>query len=132
MSSRHREEILKLARENVQLLVNNIFSQETRREAHAILAVLPDASTRLPREKKVRVEVFPFEPARTAAAQIPKPKPPTRWEKFAMLKGIQNRKRSRMVYDEAHDEYRPRWGYKRANNKEFGIIELNANDGALS
>lgn len=32
--------------------------------------------------------------------QIPKPKAPTRWEQYAKLKGIQNKKKSRMVWDE--------------------------------
>ena len=36
--------------------------------------------------------------------QVPKPKPLTRWEKFAKLKGIQNRKQSRKVFDEATGE----------------------------
>ena len=43
--------------------------------------------------------------------QAPKPKPPTRWEEFAAMKGIQNRKRSRMVFDELSQEYKPRYGY---------------------
>ena len=48
--------------------------------------------------------------------QVPKPKPLTRWEKFAKLKGIQNRKQSRKVFDEATGEWVPRWGYKGAND----------------
>ncbi len=33
-------------------------------------------------------------------SQIPKPKPPTKWDVFAKQKGIKNQKRSRMVFDE--------------------------------
>lgn len=75
---------------------------------------------------------------------VPQPKPLTRWEEFAkrkvgplrllsllhpttalsilrvtllFLKGIKKVKKSIMVYDEASGEYKPRWGYKRANNE---------------
>ena len=34
------------------------------------------------------------------ALQIPKAKPPTKWEQYARLKGIQKRKKGRMVWDE--------------------------------
>ena len=36
-------------------------------------------------------------------SQLPKPKPPTRWEAYAKLKGIQNRKKERMVWDKTHN-----------------------------
>jgi regulator of ribosome biosynthesis len=49
---------------------------------------------------------------------LPKAKPETRWERFAKAKGIQQTKRSRMVFDEAAQEYKPRFGYKRANDVE--------------
>jgi len=49
---------------------------------------LPPPRFRLPREKK-----------------IPEAKSQTKWEKFAESKGIQKRKRSRMVFDEDKDEY---------------------------
>lgn len=51
---------------------------------------------------------------------LPKDKPLTRWEKFAKTKGILNRKRDRMVYDEESGEYKPRWGYK---PKEAGKVD---------
>lgn len=47
--------------------------------------------------------------------KVPKPKPLTRWEKFAKAKGIKNKKRDRMVFDEESGEYRPRYGYKGIN-----------------
>lgn len=48
--------------------------------------------------------------------KVPKEKEPTKWEKFAKIKGITKKKKSRLVYDEEKKEYLPRWGYKRANN----------------
>ena len=48
----------------------------------------------------------------------------TKWEKFAREKGIQNKKKSRMVWDETRQEWAPRWGYKRANDDNIGIVEL--------
>ena len=38
------------------------------------------------------------------------PKPPTKWEKYKMEKGITQRKRSRMVYSEEVGDWVPRWG----------------------
>jgi regulator of ribosome biosynthesis len=38
------------------------------------------------------------------------------------LKGIEKKKKSRMVFDEEKDEYAPRWGYKRANNESENVI----------
>jgi regulator of ribosome biosynthesis len=60
------------------------------------------------------------------AAKVPEPKPETTWEKFAKEKGITKKKRERMVYDENNEEYRPRFGYKRANSgiDEIPIVEV--------
>ena len=44
------------------------------------------------------------------ALPIPKQKPLTRWEKYMKEKGIQKRKRSRMVYSELAGDWVPRWG----------------------
>ena len=41
---------------------------------------------------------------------VPIPKPPTKWEKYKMEKGITQRKRSRMVYSEEVGDWIPRWG----------------------
>lgn len=73
--------------------------------------MLPEGTTRLPREKR-----------------IPEPKAETKWEKFAKEKGILKRKRERMVWDETFQEWRPSWGYKRANNGDLdmGIVEVKA------
>eukprot|EP00128_Syssomonas_multiformis_P002261 Colp12_sorted_trinity150504_noHs@444 len=89
-----------LTRDNVQLLFNEIWKLPIEVKQDAVVATLPAPTTRLPREK----------PA-------PKPKAKTRWEKFAELKGIKKEKRSKMVYDEEAGEYKPRYGYKRANDE---------------
>ena len=41
---------------------------------------------------------------------IPIQKPPTKWEKYKMDKGITQRKRGRMVYSEEVGDWVPRWG----------------------
>jgi regulator of ribosome biosynthesis len=64
--------------------------------------------------------------------QIPKEKPLTRWEKYAKLKGIKKQKKERMVWDEEAQEFRPRWGYKRANSiKDQWLVEAKPGDGTF-
>ncbi|XP_078691094.1 ribosome biogenesis regulatory protein homolog isoform X2 [Branchiostoma floridae x Branchiostoma belcheri] len=99
------------ARDNTQLLFNAIWKLPTERVEEAICVKLPETTTVLPREKP-----------------IPKAKPPTRWEQYALLKGIQKRKKGRMVWDEESKEWRPRWGYKRANDEtKDWVIEVPGN-----
>lgn len=52
--------------------------------------------------------------------QIPAPKPPTKWEKFAAQKGITPKARNEgnMVFDEASGEWVKKWGYKGQNKQE--------------
>ncbi|KAM4705780.1 ribosome biogenesis regulatory protein homolog [Rhinophrynus dorsalis] len=96
----NKEDFLRdLARDNTQLLINQLWTLPTERVQEAVVAQLPDPSTRLPREKPV-----------------PKPRAPTRWEEFAKLKGIQKKKKTNLVWDEVHKEWRRRWGYKRAKD----------------
>lgn len=90
------------ARDGVQSLINKIFALPITRDAeYGPLAALPKISTRLPREKS-----------------LPKPKPMTKWEKFAKQKGINNTKRDKLMFDEATQTWVPRWGFKGAN-KDF-------------
>uniref|UniRef100_A0A3B1IUZ6 Ribosome biogenesis regulatory protein n=1 Tax=Astyanax mexicanus TaxID=7994 RepID=A0A3B1IUZ6_ASTMX len=107
--SQDREELLRaLARDNVQLLVNEIWKLPAERTDDVLVVKLPEASTKLPREKP-----------------LPKVRPPTKWEQFAKLKGIQKKKKTNLVWDEVHKEWRRRWGYKRAKDdtKEW-LIEV--------
>jgi regulator of ribosome biosynthesis len=99
------------ARASVQLLVSRLFALPSEPAEHGRLAELPAVTTVLPREKPV-----------------PKPKPPTRWEKFAKEKGIQKKKKERMVYDDQAKEWRPNWGYKRANEDHTPILEAAKGD----
>ncbi|XP_042317164.1 ribosome biogenesis regulatory protein homolog [Sceloporus undulatus] len=101
---KERESLLRsLARDNAQLLVAQLWALPSERaEAGAgpVVARLPEPSTKLPREKP-----------------LPKPRPPTRWEQFARLKGIRPTRKKRggsLVWDEGAKEWRRRWGYKRA------------------
>lgn len=97
-----------LARDNTQLLINEIWKQPSERVQEAIVVQLPDPATPLPREKPP-----------------PKPRPPTKWEEFAKLKGIQKKKKTNLVWDETAKEWRRRWGYKRANdNTKDWLIEV--------
>ncbi|XP_068160215.1 ribosome biogenesis regulatory protein homolog [Antennarius striatus] len=100
-----------LARENAQLLINEIWKQPSERVEEAIVVKLPEPATPLPREKPP-----------------PKAKPPTKWEEFAKLKGIQKKKKTNLVWDENAKEWRRRWGYKRAKDdtKEW-LIEVPEN-----
>lgn len=107
-----KEDFLRaLARDNTQLLINEIWKLQTERVGDAVVATLPEPTTPLPREKPP-----------------PKPKAPTKWEQFAKLKGIQKKKKTNLVWDETAKEWRRRWGYKRAKDdtKEW-MIEVPGN-----
>lgn len=121
-SNASRESHIKsLTRDNVQLLVNQILSLPIKtttestggsnnQGATVALLQLPDPTSELPREKP-----------------LPKPKEPTKWEKFAAKKGIQPKaKTSKMVYDEASGEWVPKWGYKGKNKSidDQWLVEL--------
>lgn len=50
---------------------------------------------------------------------LPKPKPLTAWEKFAMKKGIDiHKKKDRKVFDEERQKWRDRWGKRAREEKE--------------
>lgn len=58
---------------------------------------------------------YPFLPREKP---LPKPKPETKWEKFAKRKGIANTKKDKLVWDDETKEWVPKWGYKGKNKKE--------------
>lgn len=88
------------ARIGVQMLIAKLFSLPSEPSDVGPVATLPkEETTAVPREKP-----------------LPKPRAETKWEKFAKEKGIQNKKSQRMVWDDEQKEYRPNWGYKRAND----------------
>ena len=90
------QQMLEKATNSVQFLVGRFFALPSEPTEGGRMVHLPPAVTVLPREKP-----------------IPKPKPLTRWEKFAKEKGIAKKKKDLMVYDEQSKEWKPRFGYKR-------------------
>lgn len=103
------------ARDGVQLLVSALFSLPTLSSPEGPLAQLPSPMTQLPRAKP-----------------LPKPKPPTKWERFARAKGIQSRQRDRKTWDEEGQAWVARWGWKGKNKAEESqwLHEVPANAGA--
>lgn len=84
---------LDVATRMAQSLVNRLFALPSTNIAGGRLATLPDPLMALPREKP-----------------LPKPRPQTKWEKFAQKKGIVKKKRSKLAYDETSGEWRRRCG----------------------
>ncbi|KAK4535736.1 hypothetical protein CDCA_CDCA06G1761 [Cyanidium caldarium] len=87
----------------VQSLVDALFqlpvdAEATGRAGHGRVVRLPPPQQRLPREKPLPELDAPL----------------TKWERFAREKGIQKRKRERMVWDAERGEWRPRHGGGRA------------------
>ncbi|CAN7007278.1 unnamed protein product [Brassica rapa subsp. trilocularis] len=61
--------------------------------------------------------------------QLARLKPPTKWEEFALKKGIQKRKKDKIVYDENIDQFKRRHGYDRVNDdNDIPLIEAKASD----
>lgn len=122
-SNGKREEIIKNAtRDNLQLLINQILSLPMKstteggsgtgnQSSTMTLIQVPVPSSELPREKP-----------------LPKPKAPTRWEKFAIRKGIQSKEKTgKMVYDQATGKWAPKWGFQGMNKKldSQWLVEVN-------
>lgn len=105
--SKREKYLRKLSTKNVQLLIKHIFALESKSGEFAMMAQLPKPETKLPREKHV-----------PANADL------TKWQQFAKEKGILNRKRSRMVFDEISQTWRPRYGYKRDAEVKDWLIEV--------
>lgn len=98
----------------LQTLLNQLFSCPTARTEAGPLATLPPVKTMLPREKS-----------------LPKPKPPTKWERFAAAKGISHSKKDKMEWDEDRQEFVARWGRGGLNKKveEQWITEVKVGQG---
>lgn len=92
-----------LTRDNVQLLINEIWKLPVERVDGDIVATLPKLEYVLPRSRV-----------------IPKPKPLTKWQQFAKEKGIRTKKKgkSRLKWDEELKKWIPTYGYKRAKTEE--------------
>jgi hypothetical protein len=98
----------------LQALLNTLFSLPTARTSSGPLATLPAPTTMLPREKP-----------------LPKPKPLTKWERFANAKGISHSKKDKNVWDEDRQEFVARWGRDGLNKKveEQWITEVKVRPG---
>lgn len=106
-----REELAKETLEHgtklVQAIADALFNLPSTEDRDGPLVKLPPPKTRLPREKP-----------------LPKPKPPTKWEVFAKKKGIQKRKKEKIVFDEQTGTWKRRHGYDRVNDdNDIPIIE---------
>ena len=115
-SSHEREAYLQAnARDGIQLLVSVLFSLPTLSSPEGPLAQLPAPTAQLPRAKP-----------------LPKPKPPTKWERFARAKGIHSQRRDRKVWDEESQSWVARWGWKGRNKAEETqwLHEVPANAGS--
>ncbi|KAJ4871467.1 Ribosome biogenesis regulatory protein-like protein [Raphanus sativus] len=96
----------------VQAIADTLFNFPSTETVDGPLVQLPPPTTKLPREK-----------------HLPMPKPPTKWEEFALKKGIQKRKKDKIVYDETTDQFKRRHGYDRVNDdNDIPIIEAKASD----
>ncbi|ERL86708.1 hypothetical protein D910_04114 [Dendroctonus ponderosae] len=104
--------LLDLARDNTQLLINQLWELPTERVEEAIVAKLPLPKTVLPRAKPV-----------------PKPKELTKWEQFAKEKGIQKKKKSKLSWDDQLQKWVPLFGFKRsqAEKEKNWVLEVPQN-----
>ena len=103
-----------ISREPIQQLVHTLFQLPSRRIDTRVVIELPPTKTLLPREHS-----------------IPQMKSLTKWEEFAKTKGILKRKRSRMIWDESSEQWKPRYGYQRTHknmDNSSSWLEEVAND----
>ncbi|VEL09701.1 unnamed protein product [Protopolystoma xenopodis] len=62
--------------------------------------------------------------------QAPKTRDLARWERYARIKGIHNKKKSKKVWDETTKSWKPRWGKGRADDiKDKWVLEVPDNAG---
>jgi regulator of ribosome biosynthesis len=91
-----------VARDGAQALINQLLTTCPIRPAKdGVLLSLPPQTTPLPREKPV-----------------PTPRPETKWEAFAKMRGIKPKtreQRKNLLFNEATGEWQRKWGYKGAN-----------------
>ncbi|PNY01404.1 ribosome biogenesis regulatory family protein [Trifolium pratense] len=106
------KECLEKGTELVQAIADSLFTLPSTEDIDGPLVKLPPPTTKLPREK-----------------HMPRPRPPTKWEEFAKKKGIINRKKDKIVFDEQSETWKRRHGYDRANDEEaIPIIEAKPTD----
>ncbi|XP_053672938.1 ribosome biogenesis regulatory protein homolog isoform X2 [Anopheles nili] len=113
MKADREKYVLDLTRDNVQLLINDVWQLPTERVDESIVAKLPPPKTLLPRSRK-----------------LPVPKPLTKWEEFAKKKGIKKRTREKKVFDPVLDKWVPTYGYQRykAEKERDWALDVPQND----
>ncbi|KAJ4844619.1 hypothetical protein Tsubulata_023445 [Turnera subulata] len=105
-------ECIRKGTELVQEIADYLFNLPSTEDVDGPIVKLPPPSTKLPREKP-----------------LPKPKPPTKWELFAKAKGIQKKKKDKVVWDEQTETWKRRYGYDRVNDdNDVPIIEAKMTD----
>lgn len=85
--------LIPIGRDSIQTLIGHLFQLEKTTVDNLPYIVLPPPKTILPREKPV-----------------PKPKPMTKWEKYAKDKGIVKKKKEHKLWDEVAQDFVPRYG----------------------
>lgn len=101
-----------LTRDNVQLLINGIWDLSTERLDEHIVVKLPKPIFILPRARK-----------------LPEARVLTKWQQFAVAKGIKKRKKDKKVFDTELDTWIPTYGYKKyqANKEKDWVLEVPKN-----
>ncbi|WWC57501.1 uncharacterized protein I303_100033 [Kwoniella dejecticola CBS 10117] len=109
------QHLLALTLTSTQSLISSLFALPTKSTSSGILTILPTPTTILPREKP-----------------LPKPKPLTKWERFAKEKGISHKRKEKDVWDEELQDWVPRWGKggKNRQGEEQWLHEVKAGDDA--
>ncbi|CAH0383636.1 unnamed protein product [Bemisia tabaci] len=110
----NREDYLKeLARDNTQLLLNEVWELPSERVDDVIVAKLPKPKYLLPRE-----------------LPVPKPKPLTKYQQYALKKGLPLKKTKKhkmnVTWDEILKKWVPNYGYKhaQAEKERETVIEV--------
>ncbi|KIJ69772.1 hypothetical protein HYDPIDRAFT_142338 [Hydnomerulius pinastri MD-312] len=111
-NSNLEEYLQSTARDGIQALIAALYALPTQTSPDGPIAQLPAPTTQLPRAKP-----------------LPKPKPPTKWERFAAAKGIQKKVQEKKVWDEEKQDWVNRWGRdgKNKEKEEQWIHEVKAN-----
>ncbi|EPE04268.1 ribosome biogenesis protein [Ophiostoma piceae UAMH 11346] len=111
--------LAEIARDGAQALVNQLLTtcRIERTTTDGVLLNLPPVTTPMPREKAV-----------------PAPKPPTKWEAFALRKGITPKTREQrrnLQYNAETNTWERKWGYKGTNRAEAEtewVVEVKEKD----
>lgn len=106
--------LLQLTLTSTHALLAALFALPTTPSPAGPVTAFPPPATLLPREKP-----------------LPKPKPLTKWERFANEKGISHRKKEKDVWDDERQEWVPRWGRfgKNKDKEEQWLHEVKPGEG---